>query len=83
MANEERQEPARKARQKEIIVVGEWVADGRFVPCDKQPPVSTELNAVLAWCRKNMPAGNKFEFIRRIPGVLEMREETVVKSSFA
>ena len=72
----------RKARAKAIIVGGTWTADGWFVPCDKQPPATTELAAAAAWYRKNKILG-RIEFVRRLPQALTNAEQLLFKSTLA
>jgi len=73
----------RKVKAKNPFVVGLWNEDG-FVQAETQPaePI-TELAKILAWTKKQFDKdGGKFEFIRRVPGVLSIEKKTVTTTTF-
>ena len=85
---EETTAPAEKTRKpKEIspYIVGQWLPDGKFKPCDKQPdsPI-TDFGAIVAWVRNNF-AGDPgtYNFVRKAPKSYTLREQTTIKGTLA
>ena len=82
---------AKKLKQK--LVVGAWRDDvvlpeyegsthtcRVFVPNPKQPPETmTELNDIVSWAKKEFDGQlGSYEFIREVPGALEVFQQTVM-----
>ena len=74
---------ARKAKIETPYVVGQWMQDGKFKPCDRQPekPI-TQFDEIVRWATENYrDQPDAYSFVRRDPRTLRIVEQKTIKGT--
>ena len=73
----------RKAKETAPYIVGQWLPDGKFKPCDKQPETPiTDFNEIVRWTRASFDeAPDTYSFVRRAPKSLTLCEQKTIKGT--
>ena len=74
---------SRKARTETPYVVGQWLPDGKFKPCDVQPETPiTQFDAIVRWATENCSGQpDKYSFVRVDPRTLRIVEQKTIKGT--
>ena len=80
---EETSAKARKAKIETHYVVGQWMPDGKFKPCDRQPekPI-TQFDEIVRWAVETFKGQpDQYSFVRRDPRTLKIAEQRTIKGT--
>ena len=74
---------SRKARTETPYVVGQWLPDGKFKPCDVQPETPiTRFDAIVRWATENYSGQlGGYSFVRVDPRTLSIVEQKTIKGT--
>lgn len=78
----------RRPKKTNKFIVGKWkMIDGAkaFVPSDVQPDAAvTDINQMVAWTKVNLGSEpGTYEFVREVPGALQIAQQLNLKFTFA
>lgn len=67
----------RKPKTELPYVVGQWLPDGKFKPCDVQPAQSiTQFDEIVRWAVETLKGQpDQYNFVRRDPRTLQIVEQ--------
>lgn len=73
----------RKPRTELPYVVGQWLPDGKFKPCDVQPAQSiTQFDEIVRWAVETLKGQpDQYNFVRRDPRTLQIAEQRTIKGT--